>query len=136
MTYKLRILSLGAGVQSSTLMLMAEKGEIEPFSCAIFADTGWESKGTYLWLEYLRSICRTPILTVKAAQDIYEHSMTAGFRRSHSKTEHQNFSIGPSEQKYDRAWLALKAKWSRPAAYRSKGPGSSIGSELDRLSWA
>ena len=35
---KLRILSLGAGVQSSTLALMIEKGEIENVSAAIFAD--------------------------------------------------------------------------------------------------
>jgi hypothetical protein len=60
MSYKLRILSLGAGVQSSTLLLMAEKGEIEPFSCAIFADTGWESEQTYLWLEYMRQMVMTP----------------------------------------------------------------------------
>lgn len=38
----MRILSLGAGVQSSTLALMAEHGEIEKPDYAIFADTGWE----------------------------------------------------------------------------------------------
>jgi hypothetical protein len=29
-------------VQSTTLALMAARGEIEPPDCAIFADTGWE----------------------------------------------------------------------------------------------
>ena len=35
----LRILSLGAGVQSSTVALMIEKGEIPMVDCAIFSDT-------------------------------------------------------------------------------------------------
>jgi hypothetical protein len=38
----LRIISLGAGVQSTTLALMAAAGEIGPMpDCAIVADTGW-----------------------------------------------------------------------------------------------
>jgi hypothetical protein len=41
----LTVLSLGAGVQSSTMALMAAKGEIIPMpDCAIFADTGAEPK--------------------------------------------------------------------------------------------
>lgn len=45
---RLRILSLGAGVQSTTLALMAAHGEIGPMpDCAIFADTGWEPKAVY-----------------------------------------------------------------------------------------
>ena len=43
----LRILSLGAGVQSSTLALMIEKGEIPMVDAGIFADTQAESKETY-----------------------------------------------------------------------------------------
>ena len=41
---KLRVLSLGAGVQSSTLALMIEKGLIPKVSCGIFADTGGGAK--------------------------------------------------------------------------------------------
>ena len=37
----MRVLSLGAGVQSSTLLLMACHGELE-LDAAIFADTQWE----------------------------------------------------------------------------------------------
>lgn len=48
----MRVLSLGAGVQSSTLMLMATHGEIQ-IDCAIFADTGWEPKAVYAWLDFL-----------------------------------------------------------------------------------
>jgi len=45
----MRVLSLGAGVQSSTLLLMAVHGEIA-LDRAIFADTQWEPRGVYDWL--------------------------------------------------------------------------------------
>lgn len=47
-------LSLGAGLQSSALFLMNLLGLIEPRAeFAIFADTGYERKATYEYLEYL-----------------------------------------------------------------------------------
>jgi len=53
---KLRVLSLGAGVQSSTMALMAAHGEIGPMpDCAIFADTGAEPAGVYDHLQFLMS---------------------------------------------------------------------------------
>lgn len=54
---RLRALSLGAGVQSTTLALMAAHGEIGPAmpDCAIFADTGWEPKAVYEHLDWLMS---------------------------------------------------------------------------------
>lgn len=51
----MRILSLGAGVQSTTLALMAAHGEIEPPDCAIFADTQWEPRAVYDHLAWLMS---------------------------------------------------------------------------------
>lgn len=55
-TIKLRVISLGAGVQSTTLALMAAHGEIGPMpDCAIFADTGWEPKAVYDHLAWLMS---------------------------------------------------------------------------------
>lgn len=55
------ILSLGAGVQSSTLALMAAHGFIEPFAHAIFADTQAEPAGVYAWLDRLeRMIAEAP----------------------------------------------------------------------------
>lgn len=50
----LRVLSLGAGVQSSTLLLMALDGEIERPDCAIFADTQWEPAAVYRHLDWLQ----------------------------------------------------------------------------------
>lgn len=53
---KLTVISLGAGVQSTTMALMAAHGEISPMpDCAIFADTGWEPKAVYEHLAWLRS---------------------------------------------------------------------------------
>lgn len=48
----LRVLSLGAGVQSSTLLLMACNGELQ-IDAAIFADTGWEPQAVYKHLDWL-----------------------------------------------------------------------------------
>lgn len=48
-----RILSLGAGVQSTALLLLAAQGKIEPINAAIFADTGWEPKAVYAHLNRL-----------------------------------------------------------------------------------
>ena len=51
-----RVISLGAGVQSTTMALMAAHGEIGPMpDCAIFADTGWEPKAVYDHLNWLMS---------------------------------------------------------------------------------
>lgn len=47
-------ISLGAGVQSSTMLLMAARGLIEPRpEAAIFADTGWEPTRVYRHLDWL-----------------------------------------------------------------------------------
>jgi hypothetical protein len=55
-TVTLRVLSLGAGVQSTTLALMAAHGDVGPMpDCAIFADTGWEPQAVYDHLAWLRS---------------------------------------------------------------------------------
>lgn len=51
------VLSLGAGVQSSCLALMAERGEygLPKPDFAIFADTGWEPPEVYEHLDWLKS---------------------------------------------------------------------------------
>lgn len=52
----LHIISLGAGVQSTTMALMAAHGEITPMpDCAIFSDTGWEPQAVYEHLQWLMS---------------------------------------------------------------------------------
>ena len=74
---KLRILSLGAGVQSSTMALMADAGEfgIKP-DATVFADTGWEPKPVIKHLEYLKSVISYPIHIVKKG-NIQDDILTA-----------------------------------------------------------
>jgi hypothetical protein len=58
----IHVLSLGAGVQSSTLALMAKHGLVTPMpDCAIFADTGWEPKAVYEWLNWLETQLPFPV---------------------------------------------------------------------------
>lgn len=62
MTVKLRVISLGAGVQSTALALMAAAGEIGPMpDCAIFADTQDEGAATYAHLRWLISVLPFPV---------------------------------------------------------------------------
>ncbi|MDE0852887.1 MAG: hypothetical protein OSA97_00510 [Nevskia sp.] len=63
----LTVLSLGAGVQSSTLALMAAAGEIQPMpDCAIFADTQAEPRAVYEWLDWLVTQLPFPVHRVTA----------------------------------------------------------------------
>jgi hypothetical protein len=57
----MRILSLGAGVQSSVILLLMNKGEIEPADHAIFADTRAEPGKVYEWLAYLQKASKIPV---------------------------------------------------------------------------
>lgn len=64
-----RYLSLGAGVQSSTVLLMSCLGELPKLDGAIFADTGWEPKGVYehlYWLERVAARAGIPVYRVSA----------------------------------------------------------------------
>jgi len=64
---KTTILNLGAGVQSTTLYLMACKSEIQ-IDCAIFADLGDEPEPVYKHLEWLKSLNGPTIHTVTAGR--------------------------------------------------------------------
>lgn len=62
-------ISLGAGVQSTTMALMAAHGEIAPMpTAAIFADTQWEPKSVYEHLDWLSSpnVLPFPVIRVTA----------------------------------------------------------------------
>ena len=51
----LRVLNLGAGVQSTTVLLMALEGELPRPDVAVFADTGWEPAEVYEHLTELEA---------------------------------------------------------------------------------
>ena len=74
---KLRVLSLGAGVQSSTLALMIHKGEIPMVDCAIFADTQAEPPKVYEWLKFIKKTVSYPVHIVtwrNLEQDVLDAS--------------------------------------------------------------
>lgn len=63
----MRVLSLGAGVQSTTLALMYSRGDLGPMpDCAIFADTGWEPRAVTEHLDRLEPALRFPVYRVAA----------------------------------------------------------------------
>ncbi len=74
MKKQIEILSLGGGVQSSTLALMAAKGEVTPMPvAAVFADTGDEPPNVYKWLEWLTPLLPFPVITERKDQSLSEH---------------------------------------------------------------
>lgn len=81
-----RFVSLGAGVQSTTMVLMMAHGEIEPMpDCALFADTVWEPAAVYEHLKWLSSgnVLPFPVHTVSKGdlrQNIIERTNTPGQR--------------------------------------------------------
>lgn len=79
------IISLGAGVQSSTMALMAAAGEITPMPlCAIFADTQDEPKSVYVWLDWLEKQLPFPVHRVtagKLSDKILKINVTADGRK-------------------------------------------------------
>lgn len=66
----IRVLSLGAGVQSTTVLLMSCKGLLPKLDCAIFADTQWEPMAVYEHLDWLEREA--------AMHKIQVHRVTAG----------------------------------------------------------
>ena len=96
----INVISLGAGVQSTTLALMAANGEIGPMpDCAIFADTGWEPAAVYNHLDRLKNVLPFPVYCVSAG-NIREDAIKGGSKRT-------------GEKKYAAIpWFILKANGS------------------------
>ena len=64
---ELTVISLGGGVQSSVLALMAAEGGVRPMpDFAVFADTGWEPQAVYDHLEWLETQLPFPVRRVSA----------------------------------------------------------------------
>ena len=77
----MNILSLGAGVQSSALLMLYERGELSPKpDFAIFSDTGAEPKFVYDWLEKIKSLTSIPIHVVKKGNLFEDIKSTDGRR--------------------------------------------------------
>lgn len=66
----IRVLSLGAGVQSSTLAFMIAKGIVPMVDCAIFADTGAEPSHVYDWLDFVKQNVPFDVHIVKKGEGL------------------------------------------------------------------
>ena len=70
----LHVISLGAGVQSSTLALMFATGELSPMpDCAIFSDTGAEPRAVYEWLDWLEAQLPFPVYRIMKAEGLRQN---------------------------------------------------------------
>ena len=69
----LTVISLGGGVQSSVMALMASGGALGPMpDCAIFADTHWEPPTIYTHLEWLAGNLAFPLHVVDNGPSLRE----------------------------------------------------------------
>lgn len=74
----IHVISLGAGVQSSTMSLMASEGEILPMPvAAVFADTGDEPASVYQWLKWLTPRLAFPVIVGKKPITLSRHVYNA-----------------------------------------------------------
>ena len=71
------VISLGAGVQSTVMLLLADRGELPGYNpqAAIFADTGWEPKAVYRHLDWLRCEVNLPVHVVRGPGDLREFTI-------------------------------------------------------------
>lgn len=92
-----RYLSLGAGVQSSTLLLLAAQGRIPTFDAAIFADTSWEPRAVYLHLDRLAGIAEEAGIEVVrvSAGDIRADALDS----KHRFASMPLFTLGPNGER-------------------------------------
>ena len=74
-TGTMKVISLGAGVQSTALLLMSIRGEIERADCAIFADTGWEPESVYAHLNRLMAYANEHDFTIHLVQNSSKRSV-------------------------------------------------------------
>lgn len=77
------VLSLGAGVQSSALLLMSDRGDCERADFAVFADTQAEPGDVYEWLAFLQTQVTIPIYKTTAGDIVADalSSQTGGKAR-------------------------------------------------------
>ena len=73
---RLTVISLGGGVQSSVMALMATEGAFDSVpDCAIFADTHWEPPSIYEHLEWLKGKLPFPLHVVDNGRSLRQDVM-------------------------------------------------------------
>jgi hypothetical protein len=98
MSKQWNVISLGAGVQSSTMALMASRGELLDIQVdfAIFADTQDESKKVYDWLDWLEGQLSFPVYRVTKGR-LSEHVLKMRTKKNgavYSKSDVPFYTLG------------------------------------------
>lgn len=125
----IRIVSLGAGVQSTVLALMGDRGDFGPRpDCAIFADTQWEPEGVYDHLDWLEEELNFPVYRITAG-NLREDALNL---RSIRSTNDKKFmamplftenGIGRRQCTYDYKILPIRKKTRRLLGLKPKERG-------------
>ena len=104
----LNIVSLGAGVQSSALVLMAKHGVITPMpDCAIFSDTQAEPKEVYKWLDWLEKQLPFPVHRITKGDIVSESFLV----RTNKKTGKKYVAVNAPTYMIDK--IGKKSMMSR-----------------------
>ena len=92
-----RFLSLGAGIQSSALLLLAVQGRIPAFDAAVFSDTGWEPTAVYSHLRRLERLAAAAGIAVVrvSAGNIRDDALDPAHRFASMPL----FTLGPNGEK-------------------------------------
>lgn len=103
-----KILSLGAGRQSSAIFAMACYDQIERFDCAVFADTGWEPAPVYAWLNLLKEMGKEHGIPI--------HTVQQGNIRDDALVSHVR-GVAKDGKRWSSMPLFVKKIWTRPELY-------------------
>ncbi len=90
------VLNLGAGVQSSRVLLGAVRGELPRFHAAVFADTQWEPAAVYenlAWLTELAALAEIPVVRVTKG-DLRQDAID--FRRLRKSADGKRYASIPT----------------------------------------
>lgn len=69
-----RVLSFGAGTQSSAVLGLIEQGKLPPVDFAVFADTGCEPDAVYDWLHKMKNWAKTEIIIAQRS-NLYDDTI-------------------------------------------------------------
>lgn len=95
-TRTFNVLNLGAGIQSSRVLLASCQGEIPKFDAAIFADTMWEPKAVYENIDFLKGECDRagiPLIVTSAGASIRDEILQ--FMRQRKSVGRNRYASAP-----------------------------------------
>ena len=142
--------SLGAGVQSTAMLLMADRGLIDPTpKAAIFADTGWEPESVYRQLDWLEETVKNiPIMRINEGRHLLRESqqgitksgrvdtiIPAYYRQTNGKATLVASRECTREYKVRPIARAIGQLIGRPRGARGESPGAIqwLGISLDEI---